>query len=227
MNLTLVDHLTLLALDDENGSIIPDSITLSYALAGAAILELSLIGKVEVTDKRVNVVNERDTGDVLLDQCLREMAKSTRRKKVQVWIRKLGEKGSQIRKQTLSKLIDRGILTMRKKKILWDFDTKSYPAVNSQPENQLKARLHDIVVNYRKPDLRETMLLNLVDTCKLQRVALKGYSKQFRATISRLMQDNEFAHSVSQTISEVSQTIYLTLVVLTAASASINAASSS
>jgi hypothetical protein len=42
MNLTLIDQLILLALDDHKGNLIPDSTTFSYALAGALILELAL-----------------------------------------------------------------------------------------------------------------------------------------------------------------------------------------
>jgi hypothetical protein len=43
MNLTLIDQLILLALDDHKGNLIPDSTTFSYALAGALILELAFL----------------------------------------------------------------------------------------------------------------------------------------------------------------------------------------
>ena len=58
MNLTLIDQLTLLALDDHKGNFIPDSTTFSYALAGALILELILEEKISVSDDYIKVIDK-------------------------------------------------------------------------------------------------------------------------------------------------------------------------
>ena len=42
MGLNLIDQLTLLALDDEKGTLVADSTAFSYALGGAVIMELAL-----------------------------------------------------------------------------------------------------------------------------------------------------------------------------------------
>ena len=151
MNLTLIDQLTLLALDDYKGNFIPDSTTFSYALAGALILELILEEKIVVADDFVKIVDKNRTGDSILDEYIRLISESSKQRKVKSWIDRFGQKSDKIKEATLTKLINDGILVKREEKILWLFNVDKYPTSDPRPENQLLARLHNIVVHNRKP----------------------------------------------------------------------------
>ena len=65
--LTLSDELFLLSLEDKkNGVGFSRSFELPYAMAGAVLLELSLMGKIRLEGKRVIMLNATPTGSELL-----------------------------------------------------------------------------------------------------------------------------------------------------------------
>ncbi len=150
MNLNLVDQLTLLALDDEKGSFVADSF--EYGIAGAILLELSLKEKIEIREK-IEVRSHKTCGDILLDHFMDEIRNSKKKRDLQSWVQIIGGNVSYIIEETVKKLIHDGILTKKEEKILWVFSNDKYPTLNAKPENELRKRLNDILLNDRKLDL--------------------------------------------------------------------------
>jgi Golgi phosphoprotein 3 len=110
MDLNLIDQLTLLALDDKKGSIIPDSISFSYAIAGAVILELALEEKVDISHELVRTKDRTKTGDTILDTYFELIQQSKKERKIKSWVDRIGNKAEQIKKDTIEKLIVKRIL---------------------------------------------------------------------------------------------------------------------
>jgi Golgi phosphoprotein 3 len=223
MNLTLIDQLTLLALDDHKGDFIPDSTTFSYALAGALILELILEEKILVSDDYVKVIDKNPTGDLILDEYIKEISESSKQRKIKSWIDKFGQKSKKIKEATLKKLMDDGILVKKEEKLLWLFNIDKYPTNNPKPENQLRARLHNIVVNRHKPDLKEVMILNLVESCQLEvEVFGKENAKVFRKEIKKIKNDSEVTGVVNKSIKDICEAITAMLVIMIATAVTTN-----
>jgi golgi phosphoprotein 3 len=88
MTLTLIDQLTLLALDDNKGVFIPDSTTFSYAIAGAIILELVLEEQIDITDDLVTVKRGAGTDNPVLNQFLEMIRASKKERKIKSWLEK-------------------------------------------------------------------------------------------------------------------------------------------
>jgi Golgi phosphoprotein 3 len=230
MNLTLIDQLILLALDDHKGNLIPDSTTFSYALAGALILELALEEKIEFSGEYVKVKDKSATGDAIRDQFLKIIEVSKKERKVRSWIDRIGQKSEQIKKETLVKLIDQRILEKREEKILWVFNVDKYPTQNPKPENQLRGRLYDIVINHHTPDLKEIMILNLIESCGLEREVFgKEHAKVFKKRMRGLKEDDQISGSVNKSIKEISEAINAMriIVVATATATTTNIATGS
>ncbi len=223
MNLTLIDQLTLLALDDYKGNFIPDSTTFSYALAGALILELILENKISVSDDFVKVVDRERTGDSILDEYIKIISESSKQRKVKSWIDKFGQKSDKIKEATLKKLIEDGILVKKEEKILWLFNVDKYPTSDPRPENQLRARLHNIVVNHHKPDLKEVMILNLVESCRLEEEVFgKENAKVFKKEFKRIKDDSEVSGVVNKSIKDICDAINAMLVIMIATAVTTN-----
>jgi len=223
MNLTLIDQLTLLALDDHKGDFIPDSTTFSYALAGALILELILEEKISVSDDYVKVIDKNPTGDLIQDEYIKEIAESSKQRKIKSWIDKFGQKSKKIKEATLKKLMDDGILAKKEEKILWLFNVDKYPTNNPKPENQLRARLHNIVVNRHKPDLKEVMILNLVESCQLEvEVFGKENAKIFSKEFKKIKNDSEVSGVVNKSIKDICEAITAMLVIMIATAVTTN-----
>jgi len=228
MKLTLIDQLTLLALDDHKGNFIPDSTTFSYALAGSLILELILEEKISISDDFVKVRDRSKTGDAILDEYIQEIHASSKPRKIKSWIDRFGHKANKIKEATLAKLIKDGILLKKEEKILWVFNVDKYPTSNPRPENQLRARLHNIVINRHTPDLKEVMILTLVESCGLEvEVFGKENAKVFKKEITHIKSDSEVSGVVDKSIKEICEAINAMLVIMIATAVTTNVATGS
>lgn len=219
MNLNLVDRLTLLALDDEKGSFVADSLTFAYGLAGAVILELSLQEMIEIKEKKIEVNSHKNCNDVLLDHFLDLIRNSKKKRDLQSWVQIIGEKLSYIKEETLKKLIDEGILVQKEEKILWVFSNDKYPTINAKPENELRKRLNDILLNDRSLDLKESMLISLIDMCSLNKeVYGKERAKQYKKKIKTIIENAKLSSELGKAIQEIHDALLFVIVLMITAS---------
>lgn len=217
MTLNLIDELLLLALDDEKGTFISDSFSFVYGISGAIMFELILANKIEVSNQKVCVKDKTKTGEKIPDDFLMLIIQSKKERTIKDWIQLFGEKATKIIKQTIEKLIEKGILIKKKDKFLWVFSINNYPAQNSELENILRDRLHDIIINDKKPKLKEVMLLSLIDSCDLSsEVFGKEKSKAYKGKIKAITEDKELTNLISDTIEEVSDALIALSVVMLA-----------
>ena len=217
MELNLIDQLTLLALDDEKGTLLADSTSFSYATAGALIMELALDERIDLSGNKVVLKDKTKTGDNIVDTYFESIIESKKDRKINYWVEKFGNKADKIKRDTIDKLIENRILEKKEDKILWIFSYNKYPAQNSRPENQLRQRLYDIIVHGHRPELKESMLLNLIESCGLgKEVFGKEQVKTFK---KRLKSINEYDHlggAISKSVKEICEAITAILVVMIA-----------
>jgi len=215
MELNLIDKLILLALDDDKGTFAAEPMAVQYGLAGAVILELFLQERIKIVDKKVVIKNRTRIGDDLLDGFVKTIANSKRERTLMHWVQTFGNKVRDIKKQTLNKLITKGILTKREEKFLWVFNNDKYPTSNVKPENTLRKRLYQIIENNQNPEVDELMLISLIDTCKLNRVVYgKQREKNFRKNIKNAVKVAKNNTEIGATIKEVNDIIQAMMVVI-------------
>ena len=226
-DLNLIDKFLVLALDDEKGKFNSGPFALTYGLSGAIFLELSLKECISIVDKKVVVNNYKRIDDAFLNTYLDVLKNSNRERSLKYWIQKFGNKERDIKKETLDKLISKGILAKREQKFLWVFNNDKFPTVNSKPENTLRKRLYEIVELYKKPTLEELMLVSLIDTCNMSRIVYgKERYKKCKKNIKAIISDTE-NNMLSTTIKEIhTQITAMILVMMSASIAATTAASS-
>ncbi len=89
-DLTLADEIVVLILDDEEGDIDPGCIRLaSVAIAGGILMELALCDRIDSDLTSLFVVDPKPTGDVLLDDVLREIGAEPEQHSSAWWIDRL------------------------------------------------------------------------------------------------------------------------------------------
>lgn len=217
MNLNLIDQLTLLALDDEKGTFLADSTAYAYAIAGAVIMELALDKRIDLSSDKVVVKDKTKTGDKIIDTYFETIIESTKERKIKSWVERFGNKSDKIKRDTIEKLIENRILEKKEDKILWIFSYNKYPAQNSRPENQLRQRLYDIIVNSHRPELKEIMLLNLIQSCSLgKEVFGKEQTKTFKNKLKSINEYDHLGDAVSKSVKEVCDAINAMLVIMMA-----------
>ena len=213
MELNLVDKFLLLALDDDKGTFTSEPFAMTYGLAGAILLELSLLECISIVDKKVVLKSRKQVGDPLLDKYLELITNSKKDRYIMHWVQTFGNKERSIKKEVLDKLILKGILTKREEKFLWVFNNDKFPTANSKPENTLRNRLYKIIESGKTPMVDDLMLISLIDTCKMDRsVYGKERAKKCKNTIKTLIQEAKNSSAISATMKEVHD-IILTMIV--------------
>lgn len=160
----LVEDLLLLLLDDDGASI-SGAGTLHYTLGGAVLVELALGGWVQVdTDDRrsangpvVMPTGQPRPTDPLLAQAMEVVAAKEQR--VQVLILALGGNLLPVLQQ---RLMDRGLITQEKRRVLGLFRTTRWPATDAEHEADLRRRIVAVLQDGAEPDARTAAVIGLV-----------------------------------------------------------------
>ena len=215
--LNLMEELLLLALDDEKGKIIfSSSSALPYGLRGALLLELALIKKIDVVNKKLIVIDDSPTENFMLNTALEIFANHHKEKKVKYWVSKLKSKMKKVRQDLLSGLIDKGIIEKRDEKILWIIPAKRYPTKNPIPENNVRSRIIDIVLHNKEADERSLMLISLINSCSLiKEVFDKEDRKVAKKKIKAIVKGESIGNAI---IKQVNDEIMIAIMAATVAS---------
>lgn len=218
LDLNLLDKLVLLALDDEKGTFVSNSMVFGYCIAGAVLFELSIKERIQIVENKVKIVKEEKLNDEVLDYCLEIISDSKKERKVNYWIERIGNKVSSLQKMVINKLISLEILEEKENKILWIFTNKKYPTKNGLPENLIRERLNNIITNELKADMDEIMIISLVDSCGLNKeVYGKVVAKEKEKEIKSIIKEYQFADTTGKLIKELHDTIIAVLVIIIAA----------
>ncbi|AXK31446.1 GPP34 family phosphoprotein [Streptomyces armeniacus] len=162
--LTLPEELMLIALDDETGGgkLRPG---VDYAVAGMALVELSLQGRVDVSeDDRVSVLDSNPVGVSYLDAELAKIVEKSEGSKV----------GTVLRRSHMSaingavdSLVERGVLEKKTKRVLGLLPISRYPEAEGAPELEIRKRIGDVVLEGGEPDERTAALIAVLHGAKL------------------------------------------------------------
>ncbi|CAE6455660.1 unnamed protein product [Rhizoctonia solani] len=198
--LTILEEVLLLGIKDKQGYLSFWNDNISYALRGCILMELALrrrIGMVKdsarrrypLPDRLIEVIDERQTGETILDEALK-MIKSSEKMGVGTWIdlmsgetwnvMKIGYQLKQVRERLAKGLVDKGVLRTEKTNFLL-FDMATHPVAD--------ARTKDEVMN-RVVNLLTTRTTTVPDS------ALGKEGTQFRAVRAVCLVTSAYAASV-------------------------------
>lgn len=203
--LTFVEEILLLTLDDETGKFgYADSTEINYALAGAVLMDLALRSKIDTDLKRLFVVDSTPTGEELLDRYLRVISATNRDYSTRHWVIEIAKSGDEIKQRALSMLVEKGILKMEEKKILWVFETRRYPVVDDTEEKEVKRRILDLLFSDEIPSPRDVVLVSLVDSCRLFPKILSSYeAERLAPRIEQITRLDLIGQAVSQVLEQL------------------------
>lgn len=162
----LATDLLLLALDDERGTVLSQAaIGLDYGLAGAIVMELALRGRIDVNDEKVSTIGPV-TDDALLDDALRTIA-TTPGKDLSHWVWHLSRDLGGLRQRLLDRLVARGTLEKRERRVLLLFHQNVYPERDARVEHDIRTRVDDALLQGQSPDAQTACLIHLAAACRI------------------------------------------------------------
>lgn len=219
----IAEDLLLLAYDDETGKSVIDGTRLEYGLAGALLLELSVLGKVSVAGPGEAVKRDRlvvrdatPAGDDVLDHALAELADDEGKKPKNV----LGSLRKGLRGRLLDRLAGRGLLRQQSGTVLGIFPTTRWPAADASHEAAVRQRLQDVLVTGLAPDPRTAALVSLLLAVDgLRKVVPSEDRRAVKRRAQEIAEGDWAADAVKKAVQEVQAAVTGAILASTAAGA--------
>lgn len=166
----LPEEIVLLTLDDASGDALGRSgMSADLALAGAVLMELSLLGRLDNDQHRLVLESGTPTGEPVLDESLRLLtleAPADSRGALMLLLREAASR----RAQVLQRLVEGGLLRRERGGFLRLFSER-YPKVPGRPEtDEVRRRLRALALGDDLPEPRDSLLLGLVRSAGLVRL---------------------------------------------------------
>jgi Golgi phosphoprotein 3 (GPP34) len=211
----LAEDLLLLVTDDGSGQLSAPAAQVDAGLAGANLVELALMNKVDLSAEgdesrpgRVVVRDPAPTGDGVLDAALAILA-ANQGKKPSAVIRPLSKN---LRQALYERLAAAGVVRAERGKILGIFPTRTWPAQDASHEAQVRDLLTQALVQQTPPDTRSAALIALLHALRCEHKVVDpgpyGLSKrQLAARAEEIAQGNWASGAVRKAIDEMNAAV--------------------
>ncbi|MFG1817336.1 GPP34 family phosphoprotein [Kribbella sp. NPDC049174] len=220
----IAEDLLLLLYDDESGKPITGAPGLDYALAGAVLIELTMLGKLDVAGEgeevkrgRLKVLDASPTGDAILDERLAYVAdKPGKRPKDQI-----GRLSKKLREQLLARLAERGVLAADEGKVLGIFPVTRWPAKDARHEADVRLALESVLKVGTSPNERTGALIALLSALNVvPKVVTDAVDKKaLKQRAKEIAESDWAADAVKKAVAEM-QAAVTTAIVVSATAAS-------
>jgi Golgi phosphoprotein 3 GPP34 len=223
----LAEDLLLLVTDDASGRLAAPGAQVDAGLGGANLVELTLLGKVDVTGEqdqgrpgRIIVRDPSPPGDEVLDAALETLA-ARQGSKPSAVIRPLGKN---LRPVLYQRLAASGVLRAEQGRALGIFPMRTWPAQDPSHEAEMRQLVTQALIEPTAPDERTAALIALLHALKFEHKVVDPRShqlsrRQLRARAAEIAEGNWASEAVRKAIDEM-------IAAVAAASAAATAATS-
>jgi hypothetical protein len=163
VDLTLAEQTLLIALDDEKGR---DTTQWGsgVGLAGALLLDLARLELLTADgDGKLTALDGPQPADELLRDAHAAIRGSSESRSARAWVQRLPRELKPLRQRLARGLAQRGILAEQHHKLLGIVPSTRFPTIDPGPEQELRARLRDVLLGDREPTEQEALLVGLLE----------------------------------------------------------------
>ena len=166
--LSFPEEIVLLLLDETHGDFVPlPESVFAIVMSGAALMDLALHNRIDTDLEKMMVVDRTPVGDDILDDVLAGLGKKSATLDIVDALYDVAVNAEQYRTRALKRLIARGILKEENGRYLWVFRTRRYPVIDDSEQQEVRARLRQLLLTDEIPDPRDVVLVCLIDACAL------------------------------------------------------------
>ena len=160
----IAEDLLLLLTDDTSGKLSAHPAKVDIVLAGANLVELALMGRVDSSRKaQLIVVDRSPIGDAVLNATLATVTRETDIRghgpPIQAVI---GQSAKKVRKTLYQRLVSMGMVRHERRRILRD----RWPAQDSRHKAEVRGRVVQALMAQTRPDTRSAALIALLHTIR-------------------------------------------------------------
>lgn len=203
--LTFPEEFLLLAHDEKSGAFsYLGSSLMGVSLAGAALMDLALLNRIDTDPGQLILVDPTPTGEPILDYCLSRIAGAEAPMNVQGWIDRLAGSDDTLQQMALDRLLERGILRKEDKRFLWVFSNRVYPVIDDREITEVKKRISDLIFSDDIPDPRDIVLLSLAEASGLlSQIFTAAELDRRRPRIEQVARMDLIGRAVSEVIRDI------------------------
>ena len=178
--LRFAEEILILVLDEGRGELVASlpRRSLDLVLAGAVLMDLALENRIDTDPERLTLVDATPLGDQILDPTLAEIANESQSRDIRYWLRRIADRGGQVRRAALTRLIERRILRSEAEGLLSMVPSVSrsrhYPAVGGPPVEEVRLRIMRVLFSDTVPDPRDIAMIALANACGVFRTILSS-----------------------------------------------------
>lgn len=192
MELTFLQKIILLALDDK-GWFGASEHKIKFGLVGAILFELYKQDRISIVNEEVVVKNAHSTENVLLDRVLNVIKASKKPRSLRSWIQRIVYKKLMLRKTILKDLIQQKVIGREEYSLLVVFYQTKFPIIDVNLKRKVQEEICEGVISGKNLTDYETMLLVVMNSCKMVRKNFGGYLQfiKLRGKITEITQFKE------------------------------------
>ena len=208
MQLSLSEQFILLLHIGANLSDLGNQDAIDCAVIGAVLMDLAFDFRIDTDLEALVVIDGSPTQNAALDRVLNTIAESPDNQRTQDWIQGLvREHSSVILEQTLAVLVARGILVLRKKRLLLQ-PSNRYLVREEQLPNEIHQRIWRLIDSEDIPDPEDVALISLLDGVDLLDVLFSQEEIRLRRPrIDQLRSMDLIGREVAHAIREIQRTV--------------------
>jgi Golgi phosphoprotein 3 len=185
--LSFSEEIVLLLLDETNGDFVPlPESVFAIVMSGAALMDLALHNRIDTDLEKLTVVDSAPLGDDILDPVLAGLGKKSATLSIVDALFDVAANAEDYRSRALTRLVARSILKQENGRHLWVFRTRRYPVIDDSEQQEVRARLRQLLLSDEIPDPRDVVLVCLIDACALVKFVLSA--DEFDAAAPRVEQ---------------------------------------
>lgn len=159
--INLVDELVLLTVEDD-GSVSYTAGRSGFLMSviGACLVELNERGRIDADLEAVRVLSTEPTGHPALDLVLKAIDQGPALG-IKAWIRRLTPQATDVVRQSLASLAERGVLQAAESRFLWVLKTRRYPLLDGTEKKEAKLRIVSTLLGDDIPTPHDSVLIGL------------------------------------------------------------------
>jgi hypothetical protein len=176
----------------------------SLGFAGSLLMDLSLQGKIKLTENNIEIIDSSSIGDELLDQILKIIDTSEKKRGLKNWIDRLSQ-NFEYYYLYFDLMEQQGIL---KSEIDPNLKTKLYYLQKPEIKEQLLEEIHKVVNGNKELSIEPICLLILLEESKLIKIYMpRDLRKKAKNIIKRLLNSEQFDSLSREMISQIRKAI--------------------
>ena len=211
-DLSISDKIMLLGLGEDGVLDRPYDGRLDYAIAGASLLDLSFLNRIDTDPNRLFLVSASPTGNPLLDSVLHQISGGPPDQPISFWISEIARYALVLRQQIVEDLLDRKIIQREAGRRLIVLRSEKFPPTDPQVVRDIERDVINTLLSDEIPEPETVALIGLARASRVLELLLsRDHLEKVEPRIEQLARMDLIGMSVNRTLDEIQSIVALSV----------------